>query len=127
MKTCNTLFDINAISFEIDDIDCNSFTLTDEDGSRYIIETHSEKNFLDLMASGLNPYKNKANELIEKVRPYVINKNPYARKPIAIYLGKQERKSLRIYANISKKDWDMVLGVAVIPVDRDSYFDLKFE
>ena len=127
MKTYNTMLNINAVSFDIDDIDNHSFTLTDEDGSKYIISTYGDKSFLDLMATGLSPYKNKAKELIEKVRPYVSNRNQYARKPVAIYLGKQERKALRVYANISKNDWGMVLGIEVIPVDKDSYFDLKFE
>jgi len=121
------MLNINAVSFDIDDIDNHSFTLTDEDGSKYIISTYGDKSFLDLMATGLSPYKNKAKELIEKVRPYVSNRNQYARKPVAIYLGKQERKALRVYANISQNDWGMVLGIDVIPVDKDSYFDLKFE
>lgn len=126
MKTYNTMLNINAVSFDIDDIDSHSFTLTDADGSKYIIATYGDKSFLDLMATGLNPYKNRARELIEKVRPYVSNRNQYTRKPIAIYLGKQERKALRVYANISRNDWDMVLGIEVIPVDKDTYFDLKF-
>jgi len=127
MKTGNTMLNINAVSFDIDDIDNHSFTLTDEDGSKYIIATYGDKSFLDLMAIGLSPYKKMANEILEKVRPYIANRRAYLRKPVAVYLGKQERKALRVYANISRNDWDMIFGVEVVPVDKESYFDLKFE
>ena len=127
MKDLKTVINIDLDSFSINDIESNSLTLTDKDGTTYEINNYGDKNFLDVMARGLNPYKNRATELVSKIKPYLANRNVYAKKPSAVYLGKEERKALRIYANISQNDWGMVLGIEVIPVDKDSYFDWKFE
>lgn len=126
MRDLKTIINIDLESFSINDIESNTLILTDKDGAVFEINNYGDKNFLDVMATGLNPYKKKAIDLISKVRPYVFNRNQYVKKPSAIYLGREERKALRIYANISKNDWDMVFGIEIIPIDRDTYFDLKF-
>lgn len=78
-----------------------------------------DNNWADLIHAGKRCYYEKYSEMLEKIRPYT-------KRAKAVYIGKSESEIFKIGSGFSKT-WDMVLGIPLFVIDKDSYFDISFK
>ena len=114
---------INADSIKFS-FDFSTMSMRDKSGDIFhVCLLNDESDFIKLIGDSLKSYRTEARELIEKIKS--LTKNAYGGKPKAVYLGKKELLILRVNCGFSVVDWDQVLGIPIVKVEKESYFDIK--